>query len=70
MTVMRVPPKLLAFLVVVDALQRGQPMYHAAGTTHVLSAAFGVVLLGLAALALIASTCGLMYWRFRRVGWL
>jgi cation:H+ antiporter len=44
----------LAFLVVVDALQRGQPMYSAAGTTHVLSAAFGVVLLGLAALALIA----------------
>ena len=44
----------LAFLVVVDALQRGQPMYHAAATTHVLSAAFGVVLLGLAALGLIA----------------
>lgn len=44
----------LAFLVVVDALQRGQPMYHAAAATHVLSAAFGVVLLGLAALGLIA----------------
>lgn len=44
----------LAFLVVVDALQRGQPMYHAAAATHVLTAAFGVVLLGLAALGLIA----------------
>lgn len=44
----------LGFLVVVDALQRGQPMYHAAAATHVLSAAFGVVLLGLAALAMLA----------------
>ena len=44
----------LAFLVVVDALQRGQPMYRTAAATHLLSAAFGVVLLGLAALAMIA----------------
>jgi len=44
----------LGFLVVVDALQRDQPMYHAAAATHVLSAAFGVVLLGLAALAMLA----------------
>jgi cation:H+ antiporter len=44
----------LAFLVVVDALQRGQPMYRTAAATHVLTAAFGVVLLGLAALAMIA----------------
>jgi cation:H+ antiporter len=44
----------LGFLVVVDALQREQPMYRAAAATHVLSAAFGVVLLGLAALAMLA----------------
>lgn len=44
----------LGFLVVVDALQRDQPMYRAAAATHVLSAAFGVVLLGLAALAMLA----------------
>lgn len=44
----------LAFLVVVDALQRGQPMYRSAAATHVLTAAFGVVLLGLAALSMIA----------------
>ncbi|RVT50098.1 sodium:calcium antiporter [Rubrivivax albus] len=46
----------LGFLVVVDALQRDQPMYRAAAATHVLSAAFGVVLLGLAALAMLAGT--------------
>ena len=44
----------LGFLVVVDALQREQPMYLAAAATHVLSAAFGVVLLGMAALAMLA----------------
>lgn len=43
----------LAFLVVVDALQRGQPMYREASATHLLSAAFGVVALGFAALSLL-----------------
>lgn len=42
----------LAFLVVVDALQRRQPMYREASTTHLLSAGFGVVMLGLVTLAL------------------
>jgi cation:H+ antiporter len=44
----------LAFLVVVDALQPRQPIYRHASATHLLSAAFGVVMLGLAALGLIA----------------
>jgi cation:H+ antiporter len=43
----------LLFLVVVDALQRGQPMYREASATHLLSAGFGVVMLGLVALSLL-----------------
>jgi cation:H+ antiporter len=44
----------LMFLVVVDALQSRQPIYRHASPSHLLSAAFGVVLTGLAALALLA----------------
>jgi cation:H+ antiporter len=43
----------LLFLVVVDALQRHQPMYAQASTTHLLSAGFGVVMLGFVALSLL-----------------
>lgn len=43
----------LAFLVIVDALQRGQPMYHSASHTHLLSAGFGVVMLGFVAMSLL-----------------
>lgn len=43
----------LAFLVIVDALQRQQPMYHGASTTHLLSAGFGVVMLGFVAMSLL-----------------
>jgi cation:H+ antiporter len=43
----------LAFLSVVDALRRGQPMYSEASTTHLLSAGFGVVMLGFVALSLV-----------------
>jgi cation:H+ antiporter len=43
----------LAFLVVVDALQRHQPMYRTAAATHLLAAGFGVVMLGFVALAMI-----------------
>lgn len=43
----------LVLLVVVDALQRHQPMYRDAGATHLLSAAFGVVLLGFVAISLL-----------------
>jgi cation:H+ antiporter len=43
----------LAFLVVVDALQRRQPMYAQAAATHLLSAGFGVVMLGFVALSLL-----------------
>jgi cation:H+ antiporter len=42
----------LAFLVIVDALQRHQPMYREASATHLLSAGFGVVMLGFVALSL------------------
>lgn len=44
----------LLFLGVVDALQRRQPLYRHASATHLLSAAFGVVMLGLVALGLVA----------------
>lgn len=43
----------LLFLAVVDALQRHQPMYRAASATHLLSAGFGVVMLGFVALSLL-----------------
>jgi cation:H+ antiporter len=46
----------LLFLVVVDALQRHQPMYREASATHLLSAASGVVMLGFVALSLLAGT--------------
>ncbi|TXC65530.1 hypothetical protein FSC37_03700 [Piscinibacter aquaticus] len=41
----------LAFLVVVDLLQRHQPMYGRASATHLLSAGFGVVMLGFVAMS-------------------
>jgi cation:H+ antiporter len=43
----------LLFLAVVDALQRRQPMYREASATHLLSAGFGVVMLGLVAMSLL-----------------
>ncbi|QHE86245.1 sodium:calcium antiporter [Hydrogenophaga sp. BPS33] len=43
----------LLFLVVIDALQREQPMYREASATHLLSAGFGVVMLGFVALSLL-----------------
>lgn len=46
----------LVFLVVVDALQRSQPMYRQVSSAHQLSAAFGVVMLGLVALSLLLGT--------------
>lgn len=42
----------LGFLVIVDALQRRQPMYREAAAVHLLSAAFAVVMLGFVALSL------------------
>lgn len=44
----------LGFLAIVDALQRRQPMYRHASTSHLLSAGFAVVMLGLVALSLLA----------------
>ena len=46
----------LLFLVVVDALQRHQPLYREASATHLLSAGFGVVMLGFVALSLLTGT--------------
>jgi cation:H+ antiporter len=43
----------LLFLAVVDLLQREQPMYHRASATHLLAAAFGVVMLGFVAMSLV-----------------
>jgi len=43
----------LAFLVVVDLLQRRQPLYRHASPSHLLSAGFGVVMLGLVAMSLV-----------------
>lgn len=43
----------LVFLVVIDALQRRQPMYAQASATHLLSAGFGVVMLGFVAMSLL-----------------
>ena len=43
----------LLFLVVVDAVQRRQPIYLEASAAHLLSAAFGVVMLGLVAMSLL-----------------
>lgn len=43
----------LLFLAVVDTLQRRQPMYQAAATTHLLTAAFGVVMIGFVAISLL-----------------
>ncbi|MEY3252122.1 MAG: hypothetical protein RL227_1095 [Pseudomonadota bacterium] len=45
----------LVFLVVVDLLQRRQPMYGQASATHLLSAGFGVVMLGFVALSLVTA---------------
>jgi cation:H+ antiporter len=46
----------LAFLVVVDLLQRHQPMYREASATHLLSAGFGVVMLGFVAMSLVTGS--------------
>jgi cation:H+ antiporter len=43
----------LLFLAIIDALQRRQPMYLAASTAHLLSAGFGVVMLGFVAMSLL-----------------
>lgn len=43
----------LVFLVVVDLLQRQQPLYRHASTSHLLSAGFGVVMLGFVAMSLV-----------------
>ena len=44
----------LVFLVVIDALQRREPIYFHASSAHQLSAAFGVVMLGFVALSLLS----------------
>jgi cation:H+ antiporter len=43
----------LAFLVAVDLLQQHQPIYRHASAAHLLSAAFGVVMLGFVAMSLL-----------------
>jgi cation:H+ antiporter len=43
----------LVFLAVIDALQRREPVYRLASAAHLLSAAFGVVMLGFVAISLL-----------------
>jgi len=43
----------LLFLAIIDALQRGQPIFQRASAAHLLSAAFGVVMLGFVAMSLL-----------------
>lgn len=51
----------LAFLVVVDVLQRKQPMYREASASHLLSAAFGVVMMGFVAMGLVIRTPAVLH---------
>ena len=46
----------LLFLAVIDALQRRQPIYQRASAAHLLSAAFGVVMLGFVAMSLVLAS--------------
>lgn len=48
----------LLFLVVIDVLQRAEPIYRRASAAHLLSAAFGVVMLGFVALNLLLAGQG------------
>ena len=48
----------LLFLVVIDAVQRKQPIYRDASAAHLLSAAFGVVMLGFVAMSLLMAGRG------------
>jgi len=45
----------LVFLVVIDALFRKEPVWHLAGQSHVLAAAFGVLMLGFTLVSLLLS---------------
>jgi cation:H+ antiporter len=45
----------LVFLAVIDAVQRREPIYRQASAAHLLSAAFGVVMLGFVAMSLLLS---------------
>jgi Ca2+/Na+ antiporter len=47
----------LLLLVVIDAVRRKQPIYRDASAAHLLSAAFGVVMLGFVAMSLLALRC-------------
>jgi cation:H+ antiporter len=46
----------LAFLAVVDALQRPQPMFQSASATHLLSTGFGALMIALVAMSLLSGT--------------
>lgn len=46
----------LAFLVVVEALQRRAPLYREASATHLLTAGFGIVMLGFVVLSLVSGS--------------
>jgi cation:H+ antiporter len=45
----------LAMLIIADVMMRGEPMYHRTDPGHILSAGFGVILIGFAGTVLIVS---------------
>lgn len=57
----------LMIIVVLDFLQRGESVYTRASTGHILSAGFGVVLIGIAGFNLLLAQNG-MVWRIGHVG--
>jgi cation:H+ antiporter len=59
----------LGFLVVVDFVLRGEPLYRKASSSHLLSGAFGVVMLGFVAMnILLADTPGFSHLAVEGVG--
>jgi cation:H+ antiporter len=47
----------LAMLVVLDAMHRGEPMYSRMDQGHILTAGFGVILIGFAGASLLLARC-------------
>jgi cation:H+ antiporter len=57
----------LAMLVILDVMHRGEPMYSRMDQAHILTAGFGVILIGFVGISLLVSRDGLN-WRFFHVG--
>lgn len=57
----------LLILVLLDYLQRGTPLYAHAGRNHILSAGFGIIMLGFTGFSLMLSQLG-SSWSFLHIG--